>query len=314
MVKYPFAPQSRRFFERLPIEESFTSNEVLVQSESRLLSCLGRVRYEPHMSELIDFSSFFVVAFVASQDLFLSRRFAEKEGERAKMRFVSEGSGDKPSIINLCMGLEIVEAERDGYQYRSRVEDYLRFATRLELTKSARWQLVNQSLSDGVLYFTENDANDLFGDAAERTIYEGVRNLRRAPFPKQLTNLRDAVLRYIPPQRARSTKGYLYVEELIRNPVTDGRHRLTWLVLAPYLVNVKRLEDDEAVEVIRNFVSRTGETRAMKRFIEYNVKRSKRNGLMPPTLYTLKTQHADLYSLLPKSITEKFSRAGRQAA
>ncbi len=85
-------------------------------------------------------------------------------------------------------------------------------------------------------------------------------------------------------------------------------------MLAPYLVNVRKLEDDEAVEMIRNFVSRAGETRAMKRFIEYNVKRSKRNGLMPPTLDILRTQHADLYSLLPKSITEKFSRTGRQAA
>jgi len=29
------------------------------------------------------------------------------------------------------------------------------------------------------------------------------------------------------------------------------------------------------------------------------VRRARRNGLMPPTLSTLKTEHPDLYSLLP---------------
>ena len=313
MVRYPFTPQSRQFFERLSIEESFSSNDVLAQAENRLLSSLGRARYEPHMSELIDFSSFFVVAFVASQDIFLARRFATKEGEMAKSFFVNEDPLDKPSIFSLCLGLKVKPEAHDG-RYQMKVEDYLQFATRLELVKSARWQLVNLSLSNGLLQLNENDVNDLFGDSAERIIYEGVRNLRRAPFPKQLANLRDGVAQYIPPPKAKSTRGYLYVEELMKNPVSDGRHRLTWLVLAPYLVNVRKLEEQEAVEVIRNFVSRTGETKAMKRFIEYNVKRARRTGLMPPTISKLQSDHSDLYSLLPKTITEKFSRSTRQVS
>jgi non-catalytic primase subunit PriX-like protein len=314
MVRYPFAPQSRQFFERLPIEESFSSNDVLAQAENRLLSSLGRARYEPHISELIDFSSFFVVALVAAQDIFLTRRFAAKEGERAKSFFVKENTPDKPAIFNLCLGLKIARSESEGVWYQLRVEDYLRFATKLELVKSARWQLVNQSLSNGIVYLSENAANDLFGEAAERMIQEGVRNLRRAQFPKQLAGLRDGVIQYIPLQRARSTRGYLYVEELIKNPVTDGRHRLTWLVLAPYLVNVKKLEDEEAVEVIRSFVSRTGETKAMNRFIQYNVKRARRTGLMPPTIGKLQSDHSDLYALLPKTITEKPSRTAKPAS
>jgi hypothetical protein len=42
--------------------------------------------------------------------------------------------------------------------------------------------------------------------------------------------------------------------------------------------------------------------RAMKRFVEYNVRRAKRNGLMPPTLNKLKAEHPDLYVLLPKEV------------
>jgi len=42
--------------------------------------------------------------------------------------------------------------------------------------------------------------------------------------------------------------------------------------------------------------------RAMKRFVEYNVKRAKRNGLMPPTFTKLRSEHSDLFSLLPKEV------------
>ena len=38
----------------------------------------------------------------------------------------------------------------------------------------------------------------------------------------------------------------------------------------------------------------------MRRFIEYNVRRARRNGLLPPTISTLKNEHPDLYTLLPK--------------
>ena len=311
MVRYPFTPQSRQFFERLSIEESFSSNDVLAQAENRLLSSLGRVRYEPHMSELIDFSSFFVVALVASQDIFLTRRFATKEGEMAKSFFVNEVSRDKPSIFSLCLGLK-AKPEADDGRYQMKVEDYLQFATRLELVKSGRWQLVNLSLSNGLLHLNENDVNDFFGAATERIIYDGVRNLRRAPFPKQLANLRDGVARYIPPPKAKSTRGYLYVEELMKNPVSDGRHRLVWLVLAPWAMNVKNMEEGVAIEMLREFVAKTGETRAMKRFIEYNVKRAKRQGLMPPTLEKLKVSHPDLYALLPRQVIAKYSSPERK--
>jgi len=310
MVKYPFTPQSRRFFDKLPIEESFSSAEVLRQTESRLLSSIGRVRYEPHMSELIEFSSFFVSALIASQDTYLGQKFAEKEGEHAKKLFIKEKPQEKPAIFKECFGvkLSLLASPVRGYAFTLLVEDYLAAVTRFELTKSQRWKLVNQALGGGIVYLPDNGANDLLGDLSERTVYGGVKNLRKVPFPKQLILIRDGIFPYLPPPKVKSTRGYLYVEELLSHPVSDGRHRLTWLVLAPYLVNVKKLEEEDAVEKIRSFVAAKGETRSMKRFIEYNVKRAKRNGLMPPTLNKLRTEHPDLYTLLPKEITQRYGK------
>jgi hypothetical protein len=305
MVKYPFTPSSRRFFDKLPIEESFSSPEVLKQSESRLLGAIKRQRYEKHLSELIEFSSFFVAALIASQDQFLGQKFAEAESITAKELFSDEKLQEKPVILKECFEIRLSRSEVAPYTYSIPVVDYLRATTKFEL-KSHAWKLVNRPLSDGLVYFTENDTNDFFGSLSEKMIYGGVKNLRKVVFPRQLAGIRERIVPYLPPQKVRSNRGYLYIEELLNRPVSDGRHRLTWLVLAPYLVNVKKMEEAEAVERIRAFVAAKGEMSSMKRFIEYNVKRARRNGLMPPTLVKLRTEHPDIYALLPKEIAQRY--------
>jgi hypothetical protein len=303
-LRYPFVPRSRKFFESIPVEEGLASSEVVGQAESRLLNALGRTKYEPHISELIEFSSFFAAALVASQEGFLVSKFSQKEAERAKGFFVREGGEGKERVITECFGvkLQLSGEEGDRAQYSMPFESYLALVTRYELTKTPKWKLTRQALAKGTIFLSDNLLNDLFGDCARGAISEGVKNLRRGVFPKQLSEARASVMQYVPVQRPRTGKGYLYVEDLLKHPVSDGRHRLVWLVLAPYLVNVKKADDAEAVEKIRAFVSVAGETRDMKRFVEYNVKRARRNGLLPPTLSTLKTEHPDLYWLLPKEI------------
>jgi len=286
------------------VDEGLASREVVAQAESRLMSALGRAKYEPHISELIEFSSFFAAALVASQDPGLTSKFSKKEGERSKQFFLKETSPDKTVILAECFGIRVRQTKADGGQSRYAIpfEDYLSLVSRFELTRIPQWKLVRQALDRGIVYMSENLLNDFFGDCAQAAISEGVRNLRKAPLPKQLQSTRNQVLQFVPQQKARTGKGYLYVEDLLNHPVSDGRHRLIWLVLAPYLVNVRKVEDEEAIEKIRAFVEAAGVTSGLKRFAEYNVRRARRNGLLPPTLTTLKTEHPDIYALLPKEV------------
>ncbi len=305
MVRYPYVHYSRRFFDSIPIEESFSSREVLGQAEMRLMSALGRAHYEPHITELVEFSSFFVSAFVASQDSFLAGRFAKREAEKSRGLYEREDPRDKATVIRECFGIGIQYGGGGDsrYSYSAGVGEYLTLVSRYELAKAQRWKLVRQALSGGRVYFTDNVLNDLFGDSAQRAISDGVKNLRRAPFPKQLVELRSRVLTYVPAPRIRTGRSYGYIDELLKHPITDGRHRLVWLVLAPFLVNVRKLEEEEAIEKIKAYVSTAGEMKAMKRFVEYNVKRAKRNGLMPPTMTKLRLEHPDLFSLLPREVS-----------
>ncbi len=315
MVKYPFIPSSRKFFDTVPLDETLAGRDVLRQSESRLMSSLGRENYDPHLSKVVEFSSFFAAALVASQDGFLMSRFSKKEGERAKGFFVMERPVEKVSIVHQCFGLNVPYAGsiEERYAYSVRFEEYLALVSKHELTKFQKWKLARQPLWMGRIYFTENLLNDFFGDVAQKVIAEGVRNLRRAPFPKQLTEIKSRVLNFVPVPKVRPSRGYVYIDELMNHPVSDGRHRFVWLVLAPFLVNVKKLDQEEAIEKIKTYVSTTGEMREMKRFVEYNVRRAKRNGLMPPTLNKLKAEHPDLYVLLPKEVAGLQSTENKHA-
>ena len=310
-LRYPFAPKSRKFFESVPVEEGLSSREVVAQAESRLLNALGRSKYEPLISGLTEFSSFFAAALVASQDPVLTSKFSKREAERAKQFFVRETPSDKAVALAECFGSMAPQVEGgDGQpRYALPFEGYLSLVSRYELTKFPKWKLTRQALEHGIVHMSDNLLNDLFGDSAQAAITEGVRNLRRAPFPKQLQEVKNKVIQFVPAQRAKTGKGYLYVEDLLKHPVSDGRHRLIWLVLAPYLVNVKKVEDEEAIEKIRAFVAVAGETSALKRFVEYNVRRARRNGLLPPTFSTLKTEHPDIYALLPKEVVAEESTA-----
>ena len=303
-LRYPFAPRSRKFFETIPVEDGLASREVVGQTESRLLSALGRVKYETHISELVEFSSFFAAALVASQDPVLTSRFSKKEAERAKEFFVREEPKAKVEITAECFGatLSLLNAADGRASYSMPFERYLSLVSRYELARNPRWKLVRQELNRGTVYLSDNMLNDLFGDSALAAIADGVKNLRRGQFPRQLMEVKAEVIQYVPSPKPKTNKGYLYVEDLLAHPVSDGRHRLVWLVLAPYLVNVKKLDDEAAIERIRAFVAVAGETSAMRRFVEYNVRRARRNGLLPPTFATLKAEHPDIYWLLPKDV------------
>jgi len=314
-LRYPFAPRSRKFFESIPVEDGLASREVLGQTQSRLLSSLGRAKYEPHISELVEFSSFFAAALVASQDSVLASKFSKKEGERSKGFFVKEAPRVKVETAAECFGatFELVDSD-ERPSYSMSFEGYLSLVSKYELAKNLKWKLARQELDRGVIRLSDNMLNDLFGDCALAAIAEGVRNLRRGPFPKQLQGVKADVIQYVPSPKPRTNKGYLYVEDLLAHPVSDGRHRLVWLVLAPYLVNVKKLDDETAIERIRTFVATAGETSALRRFVEYNVRRARRNGLLPPTFSTLKTEHPDIYWLLPKEVIDAEATKGKSSS
>lgn len=303
-LRYPFTPRSRQFFDTVSLDEALTSKDVVAQAKNRLLNSLGRGKYEPTYTET-DLSSFFAAAFVASQDPVLTSKFSKREAERSKEFFKEEKPKDKVVVMGECFGtaFQVAEANDGRANYSLPFEEYLAMDSKFELAKNLRWKLARQELDWGIIRMSDNLLNDFFGDCAHAAIADGVRNLHRAPLPKQLLGVKMEVIQYVPSPKPRTNKGYAYIETLLQHPVSDGRHRISWLILSPWAIAIRGLSDDEAIELIQNYVSAGGNVDSgIKRFIAYNVRRARRLGLMPPTLNKLKAEHPDVYALLPKEV------------
>ena len=102
---------------------------------------------------------------------------------------------------------------------------------------------------------------------------------------------------------------YRWVEKLMENPVIDGRHRILWLIIAPYLVNVKRLSLEEAEKEAFNYLVKCSQLKpiegSLNRLVKYYVEYAARTGLKPLSLETLRTkpEYKDLYEIISEALS-----------
>lgn len=106
-----------------------------------------------------------------------------------------------------------------------------------------------------------------------------------------------------------SGSGYDYIAKLLTHPVDDGRHRILWMVISPYVANVmKNMTREKALDIVRIYLKLCNELDPTDAYNEekivYYVERAKRDGLMPPHLETIKNSDPDLYAIITKAIGE----------
>jgi hypothetical protein len=93
-----------------------------------------------------------------------------------------------------------------------------------------------------------------------------------------------------------------WIEKLLETPIEDYRKNAVNLILAPYLINVKKLSYYAALNIINNWLSKCGELRQLDQNFDYTVryalKYSAKNGHKPLKLDTLKIKNKSLYDIL----------------
>ena len=180
-------------------------------------------------------------------------------------------------------------------------EKYLGVTTEYELTREARWQLVNMRLSGGLVYFSVNDVRDLFAALVQGLMISGMRSLRSQPVPAFVQSLVDEFRPLIPRPPPRQRTQFDYIGRLLERPITDGRHRVIWLILAPYFTTVKGMDEASAAEAVLSYI---GDAR-YKQFIRYNVRRAMRSGLFQLSEQSIRQKHPDILAVLPKGVLAK---------
>jgi hypothetical protein len=93
-----------------------------------------------------------------------------------------------------------------------------------------------------------------------------------------------------------------WIEKLLQTPIDDYRKNAVDLILAPYLINIKKLSYDAASNIINSWLSKCGELRQLDQNFDYTVryalKYSAKNGQRPLKLDTLKLKNLMLFDLL----------------
>jgi hypothetical protein len=93
-----------------------------------------------------------------------------------------------------------------------------------------------------------------------------------------------------------------WIEKLVETPIDDYRKNAVSLILAPYLINIKRVSYDEALNIINSWLIECEKLRQLDQNFDYTVryalKYSAKNGNRPLKLDTLKMKNLMLYDLL----------------
>ncbi|MDG6914890.1 MAG: hypothetical protein JRN23_04590 [Nitrososphaerota archaeon] len=325
LVKYPFLRSAREFLLNYPLDEVVKSvyGPILDQARYRLnlavknprfdvqnVRLLGYQSYERRTrdaaspEDVIEFYSYFVAVLASKNEPFLTLALARTEAARAKTFFIKEPPTQMTTLLREAANLELrIEegAARGGagpVAITCPFEKYLEVSTEYELTREARWRLVNQRLAGGLVYFTVNDGRDLFAALVHGLMISGMRALRSAPVPEFVQSLVGEFRAFIPRPPPRQQNQFEYVKRLLEHPITDGRHRVIWLILAPYFTTVRGMDEAAATDAVLAYI---GDAR-YRQFIRYNVRRAMKAGLFPLSEQSIRTKHPDIMAVLPKGV------------
>lgn len=315
LIRYPFLPRAREVLAELsPDDRSLPRHEIMDQAHYRIERALRnvnmdlqRVRGWPQYRDfgsrtqrtdvsnnIVEFYSFFVAVQASAKDPYLITSLGRSEAERSKSFYFKENVEDMIAILSEATGVVMGRGTEDVYDLP--FESYLAFASAHDLFDTPDWKLVNLPLDHGLIHFSRNRIMDLFASIVNSLMASGMKALRTQPVRADIMMLLRQMEPLIPRKGATSRANYDYIEKVLEHKVSDGRHRLSWLVLAPYLVNIKGMDENAAVEAIIGYI---GDNR-YRQFVRYQVRRAARQGLLPPSTSTLKTKHSDLYAILER--------------
>jgi len=328
LVKYPFLRSARDFLLTYPLDEVVKSvyRPILDQARYRLTLAvknpnfdvqnvrkLGYQSYErwsgdtKNPDDVIEFYSYFVAVLASKNEPFLTLALARTEAARAKTFFIKEPPQQMITLLKEAAGLELKvepgEARGGGgpVVITCPFEKYLEVTTEYELAREPRWHLVNMRLRGGLVYFTVNDLRDLFAALVQGLMISGMRSLRSAPVPEFVQSLVDEFRPLIPRPPPRQQTQFDYIKRLLERPIADGRHRVIWLILAPYFTTVRGMDEASAADAVLAYI---GDAR-YKQFIRYNVRRAMRSGLFPLSEKSVRQKHPDIVAVLPKGVLAK---------
>ncbi len=95
-------------------------------------------------------------------------------------------------------------------------------------------------------------------------------------------------------------KKYFWIERLLQTPLPCFRRYCLYRILVPYLVNVRKLNDEECFDVLKTWLEKCNNLSIIPFNIESEIK-TRLNGVKdyePLSLYKLRNENTDLYDVV----------------
>jgi Primase X len=100
-----------------------------------------------------------------------------------------------------------------------------------------------------------------------------------------------------------------WIEKLLQTSIDDYRKTAVSLILAPYLINIKKESYEDALNIINSWLSKCAKSRQLDQNFNYTVryalKYSAKNGNRPLKLDSLKIKNKKVHDLLKNDSTHK---------
>lgn len=288
--KYPFSAEAKEVMEGLGMKAA-----------DREDAKLGRLRLEEAVkSKRIEFNSTssremkikYLLSYVYGRMVYsaVSSRvpmkfYAYAEANRSKNALLEDTD---ENIVRLCKELGII-ADASGPFFALGLPCYLSNAPKTEY-----FHLINQRLRAGVVYLNKRELSNFLEEPIFREIRKNlpinVKDMPREVVEEarkaDLSALNDDAL--MKKRNTNTEERYMWIERLLTTPIQDVRHRTINIILAPYLITVRKMSMDDAVAVIRTYIDKCKEanpdTDVTESYIRYQCRYAKNNGLKPLSL------------------------------
>ena len=98
----------------------------------------------------------------------------------------------------------------------------------------------------------------------------------------------------------RQVSKIIWIEKLLQTPIEDGRKQCLWQILCPYLINIRKLTKENAINILNQWVQKCDKVKKIDfdstLYIRSDLKNVKE--YLPPSKEKLKNQYPEIYTIL----------------
>ena len=92
----------------------------------------------------------------------------------------------------------------------------------------------------------------------------------------------------------------IWIEKLLQTPIEDGRKQCLWQILCPYLINIRKLTNENAINILNQWLQRYDKVKKIDFDSTIYIKSDLKNvkEYLPPSKEKLKNQYPEIYNIL----------------